>query len=511
MADNSPVVIERGINSTVYRVADTIHKVVDFKNGSQSIVHELQILTYVDHPNIIKLLRFDAATDFTFVLQLAKDNLTGVKVKGQQLDSIFYQLVRGLAYLHSKDIIHQDIKPSNILYSVRDDNLQIFYSDFGSANLNHNYICQESKKIYTLWYRAPEILLGANHDLSADIWALGCTIAELYTGRPLFNGGDEKSQLVTIFSKLGLPSETDWPGVTSLPYWDNIFTKFFVDTASFWALFDSNIPFQNILKRMLQLNPINRISAEELLRDSYFDSVRDNIQYWLPAPPIKFRPYLELLSDRELLPATIIGMSNNHRSQLFYWVAQYVTRLGIKIASLFLAYRLFQSVTVPDKLSLVACLYIAAELLDGYNNFIDDYIIMSDYELNMPDLIKTIVDTINIVGDKLYQSTSYDFLAAYSSNFSDDIKKLSTFILIVLETDPIASKYDNQLLALSAIYLAVSYYDKSFTFDADIVTIQTIVESVTPKGPELSILCLLYTALDWQMVKNKIFPNGNEP
>ncbi len=110
---------------------------------------------------------------------------------------LMYQIVRGTAVLHSKRILHRDLKPQNILV---DNSGIIKVADFGLARQYTIPIKKYTHEIVTVWYRAPEILLGSTEYTTAvDIWSLGCIMAELYTDEPLFPGDSEIDELFKIF------------------------------------------------------------------------------------------------------------------------------------------------------------------------------------------------------------------------------------------------------------------------------------------------------------------------
>jgi serine/threonine protein kinase len=109
-----------------------------------------------------------------------------IKLPEQQFNESIEQLTHAIAYLHSVDIAHRDIKPQNILYDLDNDQLKL--GDFGSSTLLE---CAH----VTLFYRSPELLLGGTqYDKSSDIWSWACTVYELLTNEPLFKGDSRIDQ-----------------------------------------------------------------------------------------------------------------------------------------------------------------------------------------------------------------------------------------------------------------------------------------------------------------------------
>ena len=113
------------------------------------------------------------------------------------------QVLKGLAFLREHRIVHCDLKPENIiLVNGKESNVKII--DLGSS-------CFENEKIYfyiqSRIYRAPEIILGISYTTAIDMWSLGCIVAELLTGDPLFQGDSEADQLYAIMEVLGYPPE----------------------------------------------------------------------------------------------------------------------------------------------------------------------------------------------------------------------------------------------------------------------------------------------------------------
>lgn len=110
---------------------------------------------------------------------------------------MFYQIVKAVSYIHSKGIIHRDLKLQNILTN---DKGQIKITDFGLARQYGILLKPYTHEVCTLWYRPPEILLGSEeYSTPVDSWSLGCILAEIFSSNPLFPGDSEISMLFKIF------------------------------------------------------------------------------------------------------------------------------------------------------------------------------------------------------------------------------------------------------------------------------------------------------------------------
>jgi serine/threonine protein kinase len=164
-------------------------------------------------------------------------------------------------------IVISDLKPQNILVG-RDGTLKI--ADFGLARAFVPPIRPFTHEVVTLWYRAPEILLGCKtYGLPVDMWSVGTILAEMVTKRPLFPGNSEIDELFKIFKILGTPNEESWPGVTSLQDWNDEFPVWpRLDLAKFYPrLCEDGI---DLLEQLLECNPRGRLSAREAMQHRYF-------------------------------------------------------------------------------------------------------------------------------------------------------------------------------------------------------------------------------------------------
>ena len=189
-----------------------------------------------------------------------------------QIKYIMYQILKGVQYLHKNNIIHRDIKCANILINNKG---KVKIGDFGLArNITPNHTKKYTYKVVTLWFRAPELLFGETlYGTAIDIWSCGCVFGELLTGNCPFQGKDEESLMTKICEKCGTPNETNWPGVTKLPFYNKlcprtIFPNSFVEHFKNFPKIDEVA--MDLFSKMLQLDPKKRITIDEALNHPFF-------------------------------------------------------------------------------------------------------------------------------------------------------------------------------------------------------------------------------------------------
>mmetsp|Transcript_887 Transcript_887/g.529 ORF Transcript_887/g.529 Transcript_887/m.529 type:complete len:298 (-) Transcript_887:155-1048(-) len=237
-------------------------------------LREISVLRQLKHPNIVMLNDVVQSEGrlflvFEFVDKDLKKHFEATEgmLSAQEIKSFLWQLLRGTHYCHVKGVVHRDLKPQNILIS-RTGELKI--ADFGLARAFVPPIRPFTHEVVTLWYRAPEILLGSkSYALPIDMWSVGTIFAEMVTKRPLFPGDSEIDEIFKIFRILGTPDESSWVGVTGLPDWNPAFPVWPALSLSRFApnLCDEGI---DLLEQMIALDPRRRITARDAMSHPYF-------------------------------------------------------------------------------------------------------------------------------------------------------------------------------------------------------------------------------------------------
>ena len=188
------------------------------------------------------------------------------------IKSYMFQLLRGMDFCHARGIMHRDLKPQNLLVDRRG---VLKLADFGLARAFMIPMRSYTHEVVTLWYRAPEILLGQKtYSPAVDMWSIGCIFAELVTRRPLWPGDSEIDELFRIFRSMGTPTAETWPGVSELPDYKPSFPKW-PKRSVHASLVGSTLDAAGIdlLERMLDYEPSRRISARAAMSHPFFDDL----------------------------------------------------------------------------------------------------------------------------------------------------------------------------------------------------------------------------------------------
>uniref|UniRef100_A0A6B2LBW3 cyclin-dependent kinase n=1 Tax=Arcella intermedia TaxID=1963864 RepID=A0A6B2LBW3_9EUKA len=246
-------------------------------------IREISLLKELDHPNVVRLIEIIHDVDkLTLVFEFCDQDLK------QHLDAHFgildntkikfflYQLLKGVEYCHKRRVLHRDLKPQNLLISKKDNTLKL--ADFGLARAFTVPVRNYSPEVVTLWYRAPEVLMGfKNYSTPIDMWSIGCIFAEMKNGKPLFTGKTTEQQLQSIFKGLGTPSVEDYPKIVELPGWSEDFPQY--PGKSLQILVPGlDEDGYDLLGKLLQYDPAKRPSATEAINHPYLATVKSTDQ-----------------------------------------------------------------------------------------------------------------------------------------------------------------------------------------------------------------------------------------
>lgn len=254
---------------------------LDSEEGTPSTaIREISLMKELKHENIVNLYDvIHTENKLMLVFEFMDKDLkkymdsqgTGGVLEPPTIKSFMYQLLTGIAFCHDNRVLHRDLKPQNLLINNKG---ALKLADFGLARAFGIPVNTFSNEVVTLWYRAPDVLLGSRtYNTSIDIWSAGCIMAEMYTGRPLFPGTTNEDQLQKIFRLMGTPTEGLWPGVSKYPEYKTDWQIYHIqEMKSFLPQID---PVGiKLISSMLQLRPEARVSAKKALEHEWFAEYR---------------------------------------------------------------------------------------------------------------------------------------------------------------------------------------------------------------------------------------------
>jgi len=284
--------IEEGTYGVVYRAKDKrTQEIVALKKLKMerekegfpiTSLREINTLLISQHVNVVTVREIVVGSNMDqiyivmdFVQHDLKSLMETMRKKNQvflpgEVKCLMVQLLKAIAHLHDNWILHRDLKSSNLLLS---HNGILKVGDFGLAREYGSPLKAYTSIVVTLWYRAPELLLGIkNYSTHIDVWSIGCIFGELLHMEPLFPGKSEVDEVNKIFKLLGTPSERIWPGFRDLP---GVTKIKFVDypISHLREKFPERMLSEaglNLLKSLMTYDPKKRVSCEAALENDYF-------------------------------------------------------------------------------------------------------------------------------------------------------------------------------------------------------------------------------------------------
>ncbi|KAF2072403.1 hypothetical protein CYY_006278 [Polysphondylium violaceum] len=274
--------IGEGISGSVYKAIkkDTNQMVAlkNFKGWTEkdrasreecSLLIQLRHIPYITP--IIDICTNLESSEQVIVFPYFEHDLSGLLSENRlsipQVKCYFLQLLEGIDQVHKSGVMHRDIKAANILINNKGS---LFIGDLGTAT---SYLKRSvfSSKVVTLWYRAPELLLGATqYGPEVDMWSVGCVLIELVTSRNFLPGSSEQQQLEAICKLCGTPSEENWAGVSNLANYNQISHLPLYPSKLRTVFKNFSNDFLELLEGLLTLNPKKRLTAEQALASPFF-------------------------------------------------------------------------------------------------------------------------------------------------------------------------------------------------------------------------------------------------
>ena len=293
-----------------------IEKAFEHSTFTKRTLRELKIMRLLDHENILKIesiqlprsrMEFD---EIYVVTELMETDLSSIIKSPQPLSDehcqfFLYQILRGIKYMHSAQILHRDLKPRNLLVN---SNCDLKICDFGLARPCISELkvraTQMTDYVATRWYRAPELLLTfKKYTTAMDMWSVGCIFGEILLRKPILPGSDTNNQLELIFNLIGTPSQEDIQAIPNPRSREKALKVPKRRGKCFETMFrNANPEALDLLRRMLTFNPDKRISVEEALRHPYLAALHypDDEPITKPVSLFDFEYERQLLTMRDL-------------------------------------------------------------------------------------------------------------------------------------------------------------------------------------------------------------------
>lgn len=305
--------IGEGTYGVVYKARDCVTgeeialKKIKLENEPEGVpstaLREISVLKDLRHPSVVQLLDVLLADQKLFLvfeymdmdLKHLMDTVKG-PLPHPLVKSYLRQLLEGVAFCHGRRVLHRDLKPQNLLVDARG---RVKLADFGLARAFGIPVRAYTHEVVTLWYRAPEILLGAKfYSTAVDVWSLACIYAEMAGGRTLFPGDSEIDQLFRVFRALGTPgtpgeggeggAQPLWPAARRLPDFRAAFPRWPPKPARLLlpaALRADHAGAAPLFEAMLRYEPSERVAARVALAHPYLADAR-----LVPPPQVPTAP-----------------------------------------------------------------------------------------------------------------------------------------------------------------------------------------------------------------------------
>lgn len=277
LGEGTYATVYKGRNAETGQIVALKEINLDSEEGTPSTaIREISLMKELRHENIVTLydvIHTENKLNLVFeymdkdLKKFMDNNGNRGALELEQIRAFMFQLLKGVMFCHDNRVLHRDLKPQNLLINHKG---VLKLADFGLARAFGIPVNTYSNEVVTLWYRAPDVLLGSRtYNTSIDVWSAGCIMAEMLTGKPLFPGTSNDDQLQRIFKLMGTPNERIWPEITSLPNYNTGFPIYPPQDLTL-ALPQLDHVGHDLLRQILQVRPESRISARDALLHPWF-------------------------------------------------------------------------------------------------------------------------------------------------------------------------------------------------------------------------------------------------
>lgn len=439
--------IAEGVYGNVYKATDQTGRPVAIKkykpvedsqvDGEDElpdfVLRELTILKQCSHPRVLTLLDWDKQNLSWFTSNLYDCNLAewlhlGMTPYLAERKQVAYDILNGLAYLHSLAIYHRDLKTPNILIS-KANNFRATIADIGSSRRFHPNMGNKTPIVISLWWRPPELLAATEqqYDSSVDIWSLGVLLGEIFTGSVIFDASSELSMLYKIYQYLGVP-EYDTLDIKEKDVKRKSFSKFF--NKSVWAL---DALCENLVTDCLNLQPKDRPTANDLLQkydefNQYMETTESNFDMQTPARKAINFP-LDGLQERETQLKKLYNICLQCQENTGWGYPILVNKLSLYFQTVAI-WDHYMSITYPNiqddiSMVLIACYSLAHKLEDidnfGPGSYINIFTSARGSIQQQKELIQLEKKIVSILDLELSYPLVTDYLDEYDQQYGDKV------------------------------------------------------------------------------------------
>jgi serine/threonine protein kinase len=291
-----------------------------FDGVTFTAIREINNLTQLEKSkNVVNMLDafLTPLSELVIVLEYFEFDLVGLIASCPEITMLghikwfFRQAVEAVHQCHSSGLMHRDIKAANLLVNHAGE---LKLTDFGLMTTFDDVHVRHSQNVVTLWYRAPELLLGDSlYGPAVDLWSLGCVLVELFTKKAPFPGSNEAHQLDLICKMCGTPTDDAYPNVTSTPGYRKLLADRPVQPRALAEHMRALPPDAlDLLERLFCLDPRRRVRAQEVLRHPFLTSGPPAVQ----PPPVRYDSVHEFeLRNRKRLVERGSGSGSDKRAR----------------------------------------------------------------------------------------------------------------------------------------------------------------------------------------------------